>query len=99
MAVNDPTNGEGRVTLAIIRRDIDGINSRLDGLIREIREDRKSTEERLRSLENCGTRREERIDTLRDEVKSLRAKSDAWNLTNTAGAVIAGILGALGLGK
>jgi hypothetical protein len=50
-------------------------------------------------MELSGTSRQERIETLRDEVKSLRAKSDAWNLTNTAGAVIAGILGAIGLGK
>ena len=97
MAVNDPT--EGRVTLAVIRRDLDEVKSAIDNLTHEIREDRKCTEDRLRAMELSGTSRQERIETLRDEVKSLRAKSDAWNLTNTAGAVIAGILGAMGLGK
>lgn len=97
MAVNDPT--EGRVTLAVIRRDLDEVKSAIDNLIHEIREDRKCTEDRLRAMELSGTSRQERIETLRDEVKSLRAKSDAWNLTNTAGAVIAGILGALGMNR
>jgi len=97
MAVNDPT--EGRVTLAVIRRDLDEVKSAIDNLIHEIREDRKCTEDRLRAMELSGTIRQERIETLRDEVESLRAKSDAWNLTNTAGAVIAGILGALGMNR
>ena len=97
MAVNDPT--EGRVTLAVIRRDLDDVKSAIDNLIHEIREDRKCTEDRLRAMELSGTIRQERIETLRDEVESLRAKSDAWNLTNTAGAVIAGILGALGMNR
>lgn len=85
--------------MAVIRRDLDEVKAAINDLIREIREDRRCTEDRLRALENAGTSRQERIETLREEVKSLRAKSDAWNLTNTAGAVIAGIIGALGLGK
>ena len=95
MAVGDPN--EGRVTLAVIRRDIDGISARLEEMIHEIREDRKCTEDRLRALETAGISRQERIETLREEVKSLRTKSDTWNLTNTAGAIIAAIIGALGL--
>jgi len=98
MAV-DPSDTNGRVTLAVIRRDLDEVKAAIDNLTHEIREDRKCNEDRLRALEMSGMTRQERIDTLREEVKSLRAKSDAWNLTNTAGAVIAGILGALGLGR
>lgn len=95
----DPSDTNGRVSLAVIRRDLDEVKVAINNLVQEIREDRRCTEDRLRTLETAGMSRQERIETLREEVKSLRAKSDAWNLTNTAGAIIAGILGAIGMGK
>jgi len=45
-------------------------------------------EERVRKLENATTE----IPTLKDEVNKLRGKSDTWNIFNSIGVAIAGLI-------
>jgi len=47
-------------------------------------------ETRLRTIEGCDQRRDEKVD-------QLEKKVNGWNLTNSLGVIIAAILAALGL--
>ena len=42
-------------------------------------------------------RHDERIDKNKEEIKTLRKKSDAWNAGNSLGILVAGVLAALGI--
>ena len=54
MPADDETNG--RVTLAVVQRDIQHLSERIDEFIAESRGCRKDHEDRIRSLEASGRR-------------------------------------------
>lgn len=87
------TNLEPQTT----REWLQHINHKLDGLAESQSEDHvllrslnEKTDERLKTLESANTKNCEAIDT-------LKAQTRSWNVINSLGTVIAGIIAALGL--
>ena len=88
-----PGDGEQnnqRVTNAILRRDLE----HLTGMVRDWRDEVRNCnidqEARIRSLE--GNQR-----SIVTSIEDLNVRVKAWNITNSAGVIIAGVLAAFGI--
>jgi len=97
-ASND--NGNGRVTLAELKKDIAYLIEQLRTQTQETREYRQRLEERIRHLETVQEKHTAEIGTLTkcvddtgDKVNDIQGKFVWWNGLNSLGAIIAGILG------
>lgn len=88
-------NGNGKVTLAVINTKLD----RIFDWMREHESCQKDADRRLNGLENGQATRIERLRVLDEEVKALRQKADTWSFANSVGAILAGILGAIGISR
>jgi len=87
---DEPDTGNQRVTNALIKKDIDHLTEIMRDTRDEIRICNKDYEERIRALE--GNQRS--ILTL---IENLDSRVKTWNITNSVGVVIAGVLAALGI--
>jgi methyl-accepting chemotaxis protein len=84
---------DGRVTLAVLSAQITRLQHDVDELARAVA---RLADEMSRS--NAGASAlAVRMDTAESEIDRLRASSSAWSLINSIAAVIAGILGGLGI--
>jgi len=92
-ASND--NGNGRVTLAEIKKDISYLIEQLKTQTAETREYRQRLEERIRCLETVQATHTTEIGNLKDEQAAQRKKSDVWDSINSAAAIVAGIFAGL----
>ena len=88
-------NGNGKVTLAVINTKLD----RIFDWMKDHEDCQKDSDHRLNQLENGQATRVEQIRVLDSEVRALRAKSDTWSFVNSVGTIVAGVLGAIGIGK
>lgn len=76
----------GRVTLAVLAAKLDRLQRDVDQLL-------QAHHEELRDVGVLASR----LDIAEHEIERLRSTSTAWGLGNTAAAIIAGILGGLGI--
>jgi len=89
MGDTDEANNQ-RVTNALIKRDLDHLTELVRDYRDEVRTCNEDHEKRIRTLE--GNQRS--ILTL---IENLDNRVKTWNLTNSVGVVIAGVLAALGI--
>lgn len=82
-ASND--NGNGKVTLALL-------GQKLDALIEDVKEVKQDLKDTTKDHEH-------RIQCLESGQATMESKVNNWSILNSAGAIIAGILAALGLSK
>jgi len=91
MGDTDDNNGSNqRVTNALLKKDIDHLTELVRDFRDEIRSCNDDHESRIRTLE--GNQRS--ILTL---IENLDNRVKTWNITNSVGVVIAGVLAALGI--
>lgn len=81
-------DANGRVTLAVVAAKLDRLQQDVDRLLQAHHEE----------LRDVGVL-ESRLDIAEHEIERLRNTSTAWGVGNTAAAIIAGILGGLGIQK
>jgi len=84
-----------RVTLALLKRDLDSIQGTLDQFVQETREYRRVYDERLRLLDRWQSKAEEQIGQVKKDVDGLNVKSNRLDLITFGTAVISGIIGSL----
>ena len=80
-------NGNGKVTLAIIKHDMEGIKHSVDKLSNLVSEVCNRYDKRFGELEIGQAQRREQIDNLKDDVDKLEAKSNTWSVINSTGVV------------
>lgn len=81
-------NGNGRITLAVLGEKLDTIIKRLDNYDRRC----EDQDRRMNALEIGQAQRQTQIVNLSDDVKTLKAKSDAWNAGNSILGAAASLL-------
>ena len=81
-----PDSGNNRVTNAIIATKLDNLIDRVDGYCEQAAHLHATHDQRIRELERTQAAQGEQI-------KGLSGRVNAWNVTNSAGAVLAGIIG------
>lgn len=89
----DDDHGNGRVTLAVVKKEIEHLTSGVKELTDEVRKTNQAYDGRLRDLETSCAATDVCIKDIRADVTALEKKSDFWNLVNSLGATIAGIIG------
>lgn len=85
-AASADTNG--RVTMALLSQKLDRVIEDLKDIKAELR----SQDQCIDQLEKAQGKTETRIDNMETRVNS-------WSIANSIGALVAGVLGALGLSK
>ena len=92
MGDTEESNGNQRVTNAIIKRDIEHLTSQVNRFTDEVRKCNEDQEQRIRTLE--GNQR-----SILAIIDNLEKRVNTWNITNSIGVVVAGVLAALGIQK
>lgn len=92
------TDGNGKVTLAVISAQLREIERRLERI--ESCQEKQNADHgsRISNLETGQATRNQQILVLTEDVKSLERKSDTWSILNSMGAIIAAVIAGLGLG-
>lgn len=92
------TDGNGKVTLAVISAQLREIERRLERI--EMCQEKQNADHgsRISNLETGQATRNQQILVLTEDVKSLERKSDTWSILNSMGAIIAAVIAGLGLG-
>jgi len=96
---DDNETGNGRVTLALVKREQEITNKMLGESIQEQRTFNRSIEERLRHLEQGAERRDQQIANNCQDINRVEGKVNAWSWGNSAGVTLALILGYLGFNR
>lgn len=92
------TDGNGKVTLAVISAQLREIERRLERIETCQEKQNADHERRISNLETGQATRNQQILVLTEDVKSLERKSDTWSILNSMGAIIAAVIAGLGLG-
>ena len=90
-----PDTSNGRVTLAVVAQKVDEVLRRMDRIDHAC--ERYDT--RIGALETGQAERRTQVGDIRNDIDALEKKAESWNLLNSVGVAIAGVLGALGLTK
>ena len=92
------TDGNGRVTLAVISSQLREIERRLERIESCQEKQNEDHIRRINALETGQATRIQQINVLTEDVKNLERKSDTWSILNSIGAIIAAVIAGLGLG-
>lgn len=85
---NDNDNGNGRITLAVVSHKLDRLS-----------DDLRDFKAELRRIDHCTDGLEVDHVRLETKVENLEGRVNFWSALNSTGAVIAGVLAAIGLGR
>lgn len=83
-SIQAATNGDGRITNAIIMNELKHVSSEIG----EMKSDIGDMKKELRKLDSICSR----VDRLEKEQEKLRNKSDSWSILNSLGVFIAGLI-------
>jgi hypothetical protein len=78
-------NGNGRITLALLKQSVDAQNILLREFIVEQRRTNEKADNRLNDLEQCSARQDEKI-------KTLQGRDMAGTITGVFTGVVAGLI-------
>lgn len=95
MADAADSNGNGRVTLALIGQKLDDMADD----IKDIKAGFTRHDDRIGSLERGQETRKTQIDNIRENVNELKSKSERWSVLNSIGALVAALLASMGLSR
>lgn len=87
--------GDGRVTLAVLKRDVEHLTRTVENLRTDVAGLRRDVSGRLNSVENSTVRTEQWRVQHGDEHDDLKAKSRLGDMVNGVGVLLAGLIGVL----
>lgn len=90
---NQPQNRNQRVTLAVLQRDVHAVQDDVQSLRADVVRVLDNYGERIRSLEMNNARRETQEGVSVRDIDALKAQSRTWNIINSVGAILAGLVG------
>lgn len=93
--MTDNADGNGKITMAVLGQKMDEVLRRLDSIERNL----CGHDIRINQLEIGQSERRTSISDMKNDIANLEKKSESWSLINTLGAIVAGIIGAIGISK